>query len=1166
MELVKNGQNCKLSDFEDAIGQAETKLWTSLISIYIDIGKETGDGKMIQAHQDVGEIPDVIIPKSYRPILPGWLKFHDGQDFSLVSSTLGLDNDDQLKKLEKWLEDNKVLQVADKRFRYRIVKPIPSMDEDPDAQLVEGVALSSCADVVAAWFSSPIVETDGNEYVLRPLFDERKKKLAKQFLDYLIEVGVVKDSAITFPSAKKERSREEMKQDLDKIKSGIDSLYGWNRLTELFYGTDEKVEEKKEDVKAISTLEQSIKGLMLPPTVSSLVVPVANEVSTALNNLDEINRQRQEANALKEKKEKLSTELMQAISIHLGQLKTLAQVKSSFCSLHAALPPPEDDLSTPTDEIHQFNNQHLDRVLKVDEHVSRWDWRVGAVALFGVAQLVGAIAFPFFSGGLVGEGINDLMFAFQCLQSPGSFSLKSYLVDKGKSLALTAVTMGLGAARLVKACGGSLKQAGKMMLRFNGTLKAWYQAGKHVLIQCANIISSSVIGQAVSRFLTWLNKFIMEQVLERIKSSLFNNSFLRPAFTQLKDLMKSLMTAMVKSGKSASEASQIIRQVLNGAKNKLAAGDWFTELRTNASSMASRMMRIFNDSTAGLSNLQGSYVSEYQSHARTQNTQGITAATNAGTVEMAIKMGKTIVDYGQKAAEVVNKINTFTTTCQTVTKLATHGTTYVGDLNSPLQDELRALKMKSQQGQEPTAGQSFGELSKEEAEEFEKFIAETEGEIQSSIMKTTLDTIQTAWLQPMIQLQVERHVSRIGSKLVKKYCPSLLPEGFDNKGDESKNSEGDDDKEIPSEDGWIDEMGNGKPAGPAEMQNAVDAFGFVLEIQDETGQYTKGAEGDKFTYHPDGNPYSDKPVVKMIFTENEDGSKHVSLIMPDGTKHENVPDPSDPPDRCFFNALSKAQGDPSVDQTIQKLKTHAKGNDRARYMNKLGVNQSYQHLQVGAYRKIRNDANTIREDDKLGRTVRITTTRTERKQKRNNKKMKKIKEELNFQPEDVYSHDVSLNSGGVDEVSNISRMKHESNRFLFRKHEMNFENFREYNQQSESPRVITRVITRHYQHSVGEILGMERKGQSPDRYKITGYQYDFCTGPRDNPTNLYSSGFIPNWNGTEANKFFRTARRSPRTGRIDMRTMRQINTRRKASNVPSVKGPLFEELFPNHRQ
>jgi hypothetical protein len=144
-----------------------------------------------------------------------------------------------LKKLEKWLEEKQVLQEADKCFRYRIIKPIPSMDQDPEAQLVKGVALSSCADVVATWFSSPIVERNGNQYVLRPLFDERKKKLAKQFLDFLVDVEVLKDPAIKFPSANRERSREDIQKDLDEIKNRINSLNGFDQLAKLFYSKEE---------------------------------------------------------------------------------------------------------------------------------------------------------------------------------------------------------------------------------------------------------------------------------------------------------------------------------------------------------------------------------------------------------------------------------------------------------------------------------------------------------------------------------------------------------------------------------------------------------------------------------------------------------------------------------------------------------------------------------------------------------------------------------------------------------------------------------------------------------------------------------------------------------------------------------------------------------------
>ena len=126
--------------------------------------------------------------------------------------------------------------------------------------------------------------------------------------------------------------------------------------------------------------------------------------------------------------EKLSSSLVQAVDIHLGQLKTLSKVKSSFCSLQIALPPPSDDQSSPTEEVQQFNNQHLDRVLKVDEFVSRWDWRIGLVALMGVAN--GRFhSFPFLHCWT--RKRRDQRFNVRLPVSPITWILllKSYLVD-----------------------------------------------------------------------------------------------------------------------------------------------------------------------------------------------------------------------------------------------------------------------------------------------------------------------------------------------------------------------------------------------------------------------------------------------------------------------------------------------------------------------------------------------------------------------------------------------------------------------------------------------------------------------------------------------------------------------------------------------------------------
>lgn len=35
-------------------------------------------------------------------------------------------------------------------------------------------------------------------------------------------------------------------------------------------------------------------------------------------------------------------------------------------------------------------------------------------------------------------------------------------------------------------------------------------------------------------------------------------------------------------------------------------------------------------------------------------------------------------------------------------------------------------------------------------------------------------------------------------------------------------------------------------------------------------------------------------------------------------------------------------------------------------------------------------------------------------------------------------------------------------------------------------------------------------------FKASSYNHDFYTGPRENPTNMYLSGSIPNWNSKGA--------------------------------------------------
>ena len=208
---------------------------------------------------------------------------------------------------------------------------------------------------------------------------------------------------------------------------------------------------------------------------------------------------------------------------------------------------------------------------------------------------------------------------------------------------------------------------------------------------------------------------------------------------------------------------------------------------------------------------------------------------------------------------------------------------------------------------------------------------------------------------------------------------------------------------------------------------------------------------------------------------------------------------------------------------------------------------------------------TTYEYDKLGRVVRIITTESQRKQKRNEDpgKVKETKKALGFQDLEEYSHNIALNSGGVDEDWNVSRMTPECNRIDFRRQEKNYEKIRKKIGPQEK---ITREIKTHYEHTVSDLSRMNIQKDNPEFYLPKGYQYDFYTGTPRKRTNEYKSGLIPNWNGQNMNKFLRTAKRSKITGKVDLRTLKGIDGRREQSNKPSVKGTLFKKILSENNK
>ncbi|KAI9552300.1 hypothetical protein GHT06_022664 [Daphnia sinensis] len=1023
-----------LSSLESKIAEGEIRLWNLLIKNgYIDKGGPTSSYTITAVNSLEPELLENF--GEYKRIIPGWLAFHEDEDFDEVSSTLGITNDDNrgqnssVSRIKKLLIENKLLVKSDRPI-HKILKKIPSVQDDVEAHLVPGVPLVSCADVLAAWF--PSAANQEGQRVEQPDFDGRKTKLADQFKNYLVDIGILKQPAIMFRFPSSDRTKENIDSDLEKMKNFFKSRKDFDNLAWTLYNKEEKDAKKRKDI--------------------------------------------------------LAERLMMAIREHLGQLKTFAQMKSSFVYLHEDLPPGSVN---PADELQQFDAQYFDRVGRFEEHIP-FDRRTLVVALLGVAQLVGAVAFPFFSAGLAVEGINDLMFAFQSFKNPGSFSWSTYAKGKLKGLAMMALTAGIGAVSLIAKGGQSLMGAVKLLGRFNGTLKGWWQLGKQVLAKCADALLSSVIGQIVQKFLNWAKEFILKQVLSRVKSFLFENPVCRPAFEGLKALMNDILNEARRFGRSLGEVRKSIQDAIDRACNPNApsAIDMFSRIKETANGIRGEMLGAFGSSMEGLANCQQNHLNIYKA---SSGLDGITESVHTGTVGKVIKqtaqIAKRVNDFTTESQKIIKKVNNM----QSIVKLAAEPTCLVNDVNEQLRQELRRLNSKQDTDHNQ---QSMMDLTEEQKREFDGFKTEMSNKIQELIMKKSLDEIQSAWVQPALQAKLEKTVRDKATKTLHAMGLIKLPPGADQLRDEASQPENQEHIDQDYEE-KIEKIGE-EMAGPVEKQLLVDRYGFSLELVDETGDYSDGS--GSFSYHPNGDPANKKIMMKV--TKNENGEKHVELIMPDGTTHKHVPGPGESLNSCFYHAAAKALNKSSA-EVINDLKEEARCNERVRIMYNIGVNEKYSRLHTGAYGKC---SEFKVERDELGRKVTVSAVITPANVATVPGSDVKVREnvKIGLDGENV-SHCIPRCLGGTYEEENLVSLPHMTNQKYQRFHEKGLESFCQANMKGQDPPKIDVQVNVHFKNSVQDLENMVRSKRNI--HEITGIELNFNL--KDDPSNFYKSGLIP---------------------------------------------------------
>ncbi|KAK4037171.1 hypothetical protein OUZ56_029212 [Daphnia magna] len=1025
-----------LSSLESKIAEGEIRLWNQLIKNgYIDKGGPDSSYTITAVNSLEPELLENFA--DYKRIIPGWLAFHEEEDFDEVSSTLGITNDDNrgqcstVSRIKKLLIDNKLLVKSDRPI-HKILKNIPSVQDNVEAHLVPGVPLVSCADVLAAWF--PSAANQEGQRVEQPDFDGRKTKLADQFKNYLIDIGILKQPAIFFRFPSSNQSKENIDSDLEKMKNFFKSRKDFDDLAWTLYNKEERHAKKRKDI--------------------------------------------------------LAERLMVAIREHLGQLKTFAQMKSSFVYLHEDLPPSSVN---PADELQQFDAQYFDRVGRFEEHIP-FDRRILIVALLGVAQLVGAVAFPFFSAGLAVEGINDLMFAFQSFKNPGSFSWSTYAKGKLKGLAMMALTAGFGAAGLIAKGGKNLMGAMKLLGRFNGTLKGWWQLGKQVLAKCADALLSSVIGQIVQKFLNWAKEFILKQVLSRVKSFLFENPVCRPAFEGLRALMNDILNEARRFGRSLGEVRKSIQDAIDRACNPDApsAIDMFSRIKETANGIRGEMLGAFGSAMEGLANCQQNHLNIYKS---SSVLDGITDAGHTGTFGKVIKqtaqVAKRVNDFTKESQKIIKQVNNM----QSIVKLAAEPTCLVKDVNEQLRQELRRLNSKQDIDHNQ---QSMVDLTEKQKLEFDGFKTEMSNKIQELIMKKSLDEIQSAWVQPALQAKLEKTVRDKATKTLHAMGLIKLPPGADNLRDEASQPENEEHIDLAYEE-RVEKIGE-EMAGPVEKQLFADRYGFSLELVDETGDYSDGS--GSFSYHPNGDPANKKIMMKV--TKNEDGEKHVELIMPDGTTYKHIPGPGESLNSCFYHAAAKALNKSSA-EVISEMKEEARSNERVRIMYNIGVNEKYSRLHTGAYGKC---SELEVERDELGRKVTVSAVITPANVATVPGSDVKVKEavKIGLDGENV-SHCIPRCLGGTYEEENLVSLPHMTNQKYQRFHEKGLESFCQAHMKGQDPPKIEVQVKVHFQNSVQYLESMIPSPGKKNTYEIAGIELNFHL--KNDPSNFYKSGFIP---------------------------------------------------------
>ncbi|XP_046637528.1 uncharacterized protein LOC124315861 [Daphnia pulicaria] len=924
----------------------------------------------------------------YNGLLVNWLQSHEGEDYATAVGTLGL-GPEHSSVLEEFLKTNKILLYVDERHG-KLLKTLNfKSDTDLPAKLRKHYCLLSAWTLSVDGAQMEIDDDVSREDLPCP---KDSREAVDQLWNYLIEQGVIKESKIVFSHGLRS-DKDKIEERKNQIKTTLDTS-----LSSVIDDICRRHRPVPEPVTEVSYTD--IPAYLADNKMSAITTAFESTNPFAMKEL--FNREKENMKKWlteQQKKQHLDAyraEVNMALEKSIGQLKTIPRVTASFQPLSKYFMSDPNTKRFPAEEIQSFQDKTFDGVITLKAVKSwgdYWDWRVFFVAMFAVAQISAGAAVIALSGGtmsvlggaLIAEGVGDMLFAIQNGVS-GSFSWSSYGSHKLWSVGVTIATAGLSSYLTKGAIAGKAAMTG-----FQGRagLSLFFAAAKKGLAKCGKAILSYLTSLGVDKFLTWLKTFIIENIIVHIKFLI--SKLLYPMFDTLAAKLEKIWALMKKLGRQVGEAIGLINADLDKASTSELYTIWGKRVVGQVTSLTSSIGGCFAES-GDVWKAQGT--EEFKAN----DAVGINSKkTSFKFVEYA-KKATTVVKYLKNGAEILG--------------LVSYAPEYVNNVNQTLDAKIRKLEDEieiEEEKKKSTAAVQYHQIITSDSESFEsedevesddddatestmlstaaterstfnQFKEKVKGRVEGDISKFMVDSVTRAWVQPWLQSKIEGMVEHYGKKTFQAIGSMWQGSGTinsadqgNNKGDQqtasAENAEADAEKlkDLLGEDGCeiqkdrngnavvepktfeevVDGIGSGKTAGLLEMQMIADALNCKLEIVDTVGDFAKNGSGS-FEIDPEGKATG---TIQVKYTANEDGTKHVTLIGPDGKEIE-IPPAVDangqpaPPNRCLYDAVAKSQNC-STDQLLNQVKTHATGNKMARYLYDEKVGEACPGLRVG---------------------------------------------------------------------------------------------------------------------------------------------------------------------------------------------------------------------------